>query len=101
MSDAAVHDGRGRSRIDRIPAAAPTLGTGRGRLGAPGSRCAVGGVRAKTGTLTDATALSDTGRTNDGERHVLPRVENASTAAPNEIEVAQDGPAATVNGCRT
>ncbi|MCZ9343140.1 D-alanyl-D-alanine carboxypeptidase, partial [Streptomyces sp. TRM76130] len=63
------------------------------------SQCAVGKVRAKTGTLTGAIALSGVTRTEDGEWRIFSFIENNSTADPADIKDAMDGLAATVNGC--
>jgi D-alanyl-D-alanine carboxypeptidase/D-alanyl-D-alanine-endopeptidase (penicillin-binding protein 4) len=59
----------------------------------------VGKVRAKTGTLTGAVALSGLTRADDGGWRVFSFVETGSTAAPDAIKDAMDGLAATVNGC--
>ncbi|MGW0299210.1 D-alanyl-D-alanine carboxypeptidase/D-alanyl-D-alanine endopeptidase [Streptomyces anthocyanicus] len=79
--------------------AGATLGPEWGRFDDPNSECAVGKVRAKTGTLTGAVALSGLTQTEDGEWRVFSFIENGSTAAPNDIKDAMDGLAATVNGC--
>ncbi|MEV7077875.1 D-alanyl-D-alanine carboxypeptidase/D-alanyl-D-alanine-endopeptidase [Streptomyces sp. NPDC093516] len=79
--------------------AGSTLGPEWGRFDDPHSSCAVGEVRAKTGTLTGAVALSGLTRTDDGDWRVFSFVENGSTAAPDAIKDAMDGLAATVNGC--
>ncbi|WP_217144953.1 D-alanyl-D-alanine carboxypeptidase/D-alanyl-D-alanine-endopeptidase [Streptomyces sp. AC627_RSS907] len=79
--------------------AGATLGPEWGRFDDPNSQCAVGKVRAKTGTLTGAVALSGLTRTEDGEWRVFSFIENGSTAAPGDIKDAMDGLAATVNGC--
>jgi len=79
--------------------AGATLGPEWGRFDDPNSKCAVGKVRAKTGTLTGAVALSGLTQTDDGEWRVFSFIENDSTAAPNDIKDAMDGLAATVNGC--
>ncbi|MEU8601317.1 D-alanyl-D-alanine carboxypeptidase/D-alanyl-D-alanine endopeptidase [Streptomyces parvulus] len=122
-----MHDGSGLSRADRIPAATlaqlldavtespalgsildglpvageagASLGPEWGRFDDPDSRCAVGKVRAKTGTLTGAIALSGVTRTDDGDWRIFSFIENDSTAAPGDIKDAMDGLAATVNGC--
>ncbi|MGW4598649.1 D-alanyl-D-alanine carboxypeptidase/D-alanyl-D-alanine endopeptidase [Streptomyces sp. NPDC004457] len=91
-----------RSVLDGLPVAGEagsTLGPEWGRFDDRDSRCAVGKVRAKTGTLTGAVALSGLTRTDDGEWRVFSFIENGSTAAPNDIKDAMDGLAATVNGC--
>lgn len=79
--------------------AGSTLGPKWGRFDDPNSSCAVGKVRAKTGTLTGAVALSGLTRTDDGGWRVFSFVETGSTAAPDAIKNAMDGLAATVNGC--
>ncbi|MFF4354455.1 D-alanyl-D-alanine carboxypeptidase/D-alanyl-D-alanine-endopeptidase [Streptomyces sp. NPDC001530] len=88
--------------LDGLPVAGEagsTLGPEWGRFDDSNSRCAVGKVQAKTGTLTGAIALSGLTRTDDGEWRVFSFIENGSTAAPNDIKDAMDGLAATVNGC--
>ncbi|MFJ4624699.1 D-alanyl-D-alanine carboxypeptidase/D-alanyl-D-alanine-endopeptidase [Streptomyces sp. NPDC088812] len=90
------------SVLDGLPVAGEagsTLGPEWGRFDDPNSQCAVGKVRAKTGTLTGAIALSGLTRTEDGEWRVFSFIENGSTAAPADIKDAMDGLAATVNGC--
>lgn len=79
--------------------AGSTLGPEWGRFDDVNSRCAVGKVRAKTGTLTGAIALSGLTQGKDGRWKVFSFVENGSTANPNDIKDAMDGLAATVNGC--
>jgi serine-type D-Ala-D-Ala carboxypeptidase/endopeptidase (penicillin-binding protein 4) len=76
-----------------------TLGPEWGRFNDPHSECAVGKVRAKTGTLTGAVALSGLTKGSDGRWKIFSFVENGSTADPNAIKDAVDGLAATVNGC--
>ena len=56
-------------------------------------------MRAKTGTLTGAIALSGVTQGKDGRWKVFSFVENNSTAQNSEITDAMDGLAATVNGC--
>ncbi len=90
------------SILDGLPVAGEagsTLGPEWGRFDDVHSKCAVGKVRAKTGTLTGAVALSGLTRTDDGEWRVFSFVENGSTAAPSDVKDAMDGLAATVNGC--
>ncbi|MFF9808186.1 D-alanyl-D-alanine carboxypeptidase/D-alanyl-D-alanine-endopeptidase [Streptomyces coeruleorubidus] len=79
--------------------AGATLGPEWGRFDTPDSRCAVGKVKGKTGTLTGAIALSGLTRAQDGRWKVFSFVENGSTANPGDIKDALDGLAATVNGC--
>ncbi|WP_406010338.1 D-alanyl-D-alanine carboxypeptidase/D-alanyl-D-alanine-endopeptidase [Streptomyces sp. NBC_00637] len=90
------------SILDGLPVsgeAGSTLGPEWGRFDDVNSKCAVGKVRAKTGTLTGAIALSGLTRGKDGKWKVFSFIENNSTAAPNDIKDAMDGLAATVNGC--
>lgn len=79
--------------------AGSTLGPEWGRFDDANSKCAVGKVRAKTGTLTGAIALSGLTQGKDGKWKVFSFVENGSTADANAIKDAMDGLAATVNGC--
>ncbi|SEP94709.1 D-alanyl-D-alanine carboxypeptidase / D-alanyl-D-alanine-endopeptidase (penicillin-binding protein 4) [Streptomyces sp. yr375] len=76
-----------------------TLGPEWGRFDDANSKCAVGKVRAKTGTLTGAIALSGLTQGKDGKWKVFSFIENGSTANPADIKDAMDGLAATVNGC--
>ncbi|MFF8571541.1 D-alanyl-D-alanine carboxypeptidase/D-alanyl-D-alanine endopeptidase [Streptomyces sp. CA-100214] len=122
-----MYDGSGLSRADRIPAATlaqlldaitespalgsileglpvageagASLGPEWGRFDDANSKCAVGKVQAKTGTLTGAIALSGVTRTDDGEWRIFSFIENNSSANPSDIKDAMDGLAATVNGC--
>ncbi|KPI19713.1 D-alanyl-D-alanine carboxypeptidase/D-alanyl-D-alanine-endopeptidase [Actinobacteria bacterium OK074] len=90
------------SIIEGLPIAgdaAGTLSTALGRFDGEHSKCAVGKVHAKTGTLTGAIALSGVTRTDEGELRVFSFVENGSTASPTDIRDAIDDLAATVNGC--
>lgn len=90
------------SMLDGLPVAGEagsTLGPEYGRFDDPNSKCAVGKVQAKTGTLTGAIGLSGLTRTDDGKWRVFSFIENGSTAAPNDVKDAMDGLAATVNGC--
>jgi D-alanyl-D-alanine carboxypeptidase/D-alanyl-D-alanine-endopeptidase (penicillin-binding protein 4) len=79
--------------------AGSTLGPEYARFDDPNSQCAVNKVRAKTGTLTGAVALSGVTQGKDGRWKVFSFVENDSTAKTSEITDAMDGLAATVNGC--
>ncbi|WP_421107230.1 D-alanyl-D-alanine carboxypeptidase/D-alanyl-D-alanine endopeptidase [Streptomyces sp. NEAU-S77] len=79
--------------------AGSTLGPEYARFDDPNSKCAVNEVRAKTGTLTGAIALSGVTQGKDGRWKVFSFVENNSTAENSEITDAMDGLAATVNGC--
>ncbi|MBM4791296.1 D-alanyl-D-alanine carboxypeptidase/D-alanyl-D-alanine-endopeptidase [Streptomyces sioyaensis] len=81
--------------------AGSTLGPEWGRFDTPASECAIGKVKAKTGTLTGAIALSGVTKARDGRVKVFSFIENGSTANSNDIKDALDGLAATVNGCRT
>jgi D-alanyl-D-alanine carboxypeptidase/D-alanyl-D-alanine-endopeptidase (penicillin-binding protein 4) len=88
--------------IDGLPVAGEagaTLSTADGRFTTPESKCAVGKVMAKTGTLTGAVALSGLTRGSDGRWKIFSFIENGSVAATMDIRHAQDGLAATVNGC--
>ncbi|MFD9043505.1 D-alanyl-D-alanine carboxypeptidase/D-alanyl-D-alanine endopeptidase [Streptomyces bottropensis] len=88
--------------IDGLPVsgeAGATLGPEFGRFDTADSQCAVGQVKAKTGTLTGAVALSGLTKAQDGEWKVFSFIENDSTAGPSDIKDALDGLAATVNGC--
>ncbi|MBL1102154.1 D-alanyl-D-alanine carboxypeptidase/D-alanyl-D-alanine endopeptidase [Streptomyces coffeae] len=76
-----------------------TLGPSSGRFDTPDSKCAVGKVMAKTGTLTGAIALSGFTKAEDGRWKVFSFIENGSTAATDDTRDAMDGLAATVNGC--
>jgi D-alanyl-D-alanine carboxypeptidase/D-alanyl-D-alanine-endopeptidase (penicillin-binding protein 4) len=91
-----------RPVLDGLPVAGEagsTLGPEWGRFDDPYSECAVGKVKAKTGTLTGAIALSGLTIGTDGSWKVFSFVENGSTADPADIKDAMDGLAATVNGC--
>ncbi|MCL6732565.1 D-alanyl-D-alanine carboxypeptidase/D-alanyl-D-alanine endopeptidase [Streptomyces neyagawaensis] len=79
--------------------AGSTLGPEWGRFDDENSKCAVGKVHAKTGTLTGAIALSGLTVGKDGRWKVFSFVENDSTAGNSAIKDAMDGLAATVNGC--
>lgn len=79
--------------------AGATLAPEFGRFDTPDSECAVGEVKAKTGTLSGAVALSGMTRAEDGRWKVFSFIENGSTANTNDIKDALDGLAATVNGC--
>jgi D-alanyl-D-alanine carboxypeptidase/D-alanyl-D-alanine-endopeptidase (penicillin-binding protein 4) len=80
--------------------AGSTLGPEFGRFDTPDSACAVGKVKAKTGTLTGASALSGLTQAADGRWKVFSFIENNSTASNADITNALDGLASTVNGCR-
>lgn len=124
-----IHDGSGLSRSNRITAqtvaeildlttdprhsvlksisdglpvageAGSTLGPEWGRFDTANSQCAVGQVKAKTGTLTGALALSGLTQGKDGRWKVFSFIENGSTADSGAIKDSLDGLAATVNGC--
>ncbi|MFF5358214.1 D-alanyl-D-alanine carboxypeptidase/D-alanyl-D-alanine-endopeptidase [Streptomyces scabiei] len=96
------HAGTLKYVIDGLPVsgeAGATLGPEFGRFDTADSKCAVGQVMAKTGTLTGAVALSGLTKAQDGEWKVFSFIENDSTAGPSDIKDALDGLAATVNGC--
>ncbi|MFD7613079.1 D-alanyl-D-alanine carboxypeptidase/D-alanyl-D-alanine-endopeptidase [Streptomyces sp. NPDC059828] len=76
-----------------------TLGSEYGRFDGENSKCAVGKVHAKTGTLTGAIALSGLTQGKDGKWKVFSFIENGATADQNSIKDAMDDLAATVNGC--
>lgn len=78
--------------------AGSTLGPEWGRFDDANSKCAVGKVHAKTGTLAGAIALSGLTRGKDGRWKVFSFVENGSTAENSAIKDAS-GLAATANGC--
>ncbi|MEV0634250.1 D-alanyl-D-alanine carboxypeptidase/D-alanyl-D-alanine-endopeptidase [Streptomyces sp. NPDC050619] len=79
--------------------AGATLGPEWGRFDTADSKCAVGKVKAKTGTLTGAIALSGMTQAQDGRWKIFSFVENGSTASGSDIKDSLDGLAATVNGC--
>ncbi|MFE0455180.1 D-alanyl-D-alanine carboxypeptidase/D-alanyl-D-alanine-endopeptidase [Streptomyces sp. NPDC058914] len=88
--------------VDGLPVAGEagsTLGPEWGRFDTADSRCAVGQVKAKTGTLTGAIGLSGLTKAKDGRWKIFSFIENDSTAAPGAVKDALDGLAATVNGC--
>lgn len=88
--------------VDGLPVAGEagsTLGPEWGRFDTADSKCAVGKVSAKTGTLTGAIALSGLTKAGDGRWKIFSFIENNSTAAPDATKDALDGLAATVNGC--
>ncbi|MFF7983468.1 D-alanyl-D-alanine carboxypeptidase/D-alanyl-D-alanine-endopeptidase [Streptomyces sp. NPDC007901] len=88
--------------VDGLPVAGEagsTLGPEWGRFDTADSQCAIGKVKAKTGTLTGAIALSGLTKAQDGQWKVFSFIENDSTADPADIKDALDGLAATVNGC--
>ncbi|WP_369228675.1 D-alanyl-D-alanine carboxypeptidase/D-alanyl-D-alanine-endopeptidase (plasmid) [Streptomyces sp. R39] len=88
--------------VDGLPVAGEagsTLGPEWGRFDTADSQCAVGKVKAKTGTLTGAIALSGLTKAGDGRWKVFSFIENNSAADPSAVKDALDGLAATVNGC--
>lgn len=90
------------SIVDGLPVsgeAGATLGPEWGRFDTADSKCAVGQVKAKTGTLTGAIALSGLTKAQDGSWKIFSFIENNSTADPSATKDALDGLAATVNGC--
>ncbi|MEV5842349.1 D-alanyl-D-alanine carboxypeptidase/D-alanyl-D-alanine-endopeptidase [Streptomyces sp. NPDC051985] len=91
-----------KSIIDGLPVAGEagsTLGPEWGRFDTADSQCAVGKVKAKTGTLTGAIALSGLTKAQDGAWKIFSFIENNSAANPADTKDALDGLAATVNGC--
>ncbi|MGW0770006.1 D-alanyl-D-alanine carboxypeptidase/D-alanyl-D-alanine endopeptidase [Streptomyces sp. NPDC002676] len=90
------------SVLDGLPVsgeAGSTLGPEYGRFDDANSKCAVGKVHAKTGTLTGAIALSGLTQGKDGKWKVFSFVENGATADPDATKDAMDDLAAAVNGC--
>lgn len=87
--------------LDALPVAGETgtLGPGTGRFDTEPSSCATGEVKAKTGTLTGALALSGLTIGQDGRWKVFSFVENGASANPADTKKVLDGLAATVNGC--
>ncbi len=88
--------------VDGLPVAGEagsTLGPEWGRFDTADSSCAVGRVKAKTGTLTGAIGLSGLTKAEDGHWKIFSFIENDSPAAPGAVKDALDGLAATVNGC--
>lgn len=79
--------------------AGSTLGPEWGCFDDAHSKCAVGKVHAKTGTLTGVIALNGLTQGKDGRWKVFSFMENGSTAENSAIRDAMDGLAATVNGC--
>lgn len=78
-----------------------TLGTRFGRYASSPSRCAVGRVQAKTGTIPRTIALSGIARTVDGRLRVFSMIVNHRPLRVSELSTRQalDGLAATVTGC--
>lgn len=78
-----------------------TLGTRFGRFASAPSRCAVGRVQAKTGTIPRTIALSGVARTVDGRLRVFSMIVNHRPLRVSELSTRQalDGLAATVTGC--
>jgi D-alanyl-D-alanine carboxypeptidase/D-alanyl-D-alanine-endopeptidase (penicillin-binding protein 4) len=88
--------------VDGLPVAGEagsTLGPEWGRFTTPESKCAVGKVMAKTGTLTGAIALSGYTKGTDGRWKIFSFVENNATTPSIDVKHTFDGLAATVNGC--
>jgi len=79
--------------------AGSTLGPEWDRFTTPESKCAVGKVMAKTGTLTGAIALSGLTKGADGRWKIFSFVENNATTPNSDVKHTFDGLAATVNGC--
>ncbi|MGW7298427.1 D-alanyl-D-alanine carboxypeptidase/D-alanyl-D-alanine endopeptidase [Streptomyces sp. NPDC054829] len=96
------HTGTLKYVVDGLPVAGEagsTLGPEWGRFDTADSSCAVGRVKAKTGTLTGAIGLSGLTKAKDGNWKIFSFIENDSPAAPGAVKDALDGLAATVNGC--
>jgi D-alanyl-D-alanine carboxypeptidase/D-alanyl-D-alanine-endopeptidase (penicillin-binding protein 4) len=88
--------------VDGLPVAGEagsTLGPEWDRFTTPESKCAVGKVMAKAGTLTGAIALSGFAKAEDGCWKVFSFVENNATSPNIDVKHTFDGLAATVNGC--
>lgn len=87
--------------LDGLPVAGETgtLGPGTGRFDTEPSICAKGEVKAKSGTLTGALALSGLTVGQDGRWKVFSFVENGASTDPADTKEALDSLAATVNGC--
>ncbi|OLE20348.1 MAG: D-alanyl-D-alanine carboxypeptidase/D-alanyl-D-alanine-endopeptidase [Catenulispora sp. 13_1_20CM_3_70_7] len=79
--------------------AGSTLGPEWDRFTTPDSKCAVGKVMAKTGTLTGAIALSGFTKGDDGRWKIFSFVENNASTPNTDVKHTFDGLAATVNGC--
>ncbi|NYG07263.1 D-alanyl-D-alanine carboxypeptidase/D-alanyl-D-alanine-endopeptidase (penicillin-binding protein 4) [Phycicoccus badiiscoriae] len=76
-----------------------TLRASYGRFTASTSKCAVGQVHAKTGTLTDAVALVGWTRGKDGQVKAFAFVINGKPTSVTLMRQNIDMLAATVNGC--
>ena len=81
-----------------MPRAGQT-GTLRSRFRAPGQRCAVGKVVAKTGTLGDAVGLAGIAEGVDGRRRVFAFLENGNRQT-SAVRSAMDTMGTAVVGCR-
>ncbi len=75
-----------------------TLSTSYGRFTSAPASCAVGKVDAKTGTLSDVSALAGVTKGEDGRWKSFAFVENGS-APTATVTQGLDGLAATVEGC--
>jgi D-alanyl-D-alanine carboxypeptidase/D-alanyl-D-alanine-endopeptidase (penicillin-binding protein 4) len=122
-----VVDGSGLSRANRMPVAtlaavlrllredpadaaivfawgalprAGQTGTLATRFQAPNHACARGQVTAKTGTLSDAVALTGVARGADGRDRVFVFLENGLVGRNTSVRKAVDTMATTVVGCR-
>ena len=125
LATGAVYDGSGLSRADRISAlqlarivdrgidagtqttlwplksglpAAGRTGTLAGRFTTPASKCAVGKVWAKTGTLADVVTLAGWTTGTDGRVKAFAFIVNGKTSSTT-LKQNVDMLAATVNGC--
>ncbi len=90
--------------VDWLPVAgrSGTLAASNGRYTTSPSRCAVGLVHAKTGTLTGALALSGVAVGRDGNSRVFSIIVNhppTSRYSVLTVRQAMDGLAATLTGC--
>ncbi len=122
-----VFDGSGLSRANRMPVAtlagvlralhadpedaaivfawgalprAGITGTLMHRFQAPHHACARGQVIAKTGTLSDAVALSGVAKGADGRERIFVLLENGLVGKNTAVRSAVDTMATTVVGCR-
>ena len=78
-----------------------TLNTRFGRYASSPSKCAVGRVQAKTGTIPRTIALSGVARAVDGRLRVFSMIVNNRPLSVRELSTRQalDGLAATITGC--
>ena len=90
-------------RLDALPTAgrSGTLGRTYGRFSSRPSKCAVGDIRAKTGTIRGTIALSGLARTVFGGRRIFSIIVNDRPQRYSALATRQavDGLAATIAGC--